>query len=123
MTANAQKVDCTETYTFENLKDVVQCLYNEKSSLRRVAREGFGGCVSFGAVQRVLAGHEPHDPEVRRAFGLADYHAIVIVGPGVVPPGTQVITAEQCSCGAWFIPNHPRRRRCFVCSPYRGRKR
>ena len=48
----------------------------------------------------------------------------VIVVLGEVPSGSQCIGADICIlCGRYFISNHPRRKRCFVCSPYGGRKR
>jgi hypothetical protein len=45
---------------------------------------------------------------------------VVIIGGGSVPPGAQVISAQVCACGQWFISNHPRRQKCFICSPYKG---
>ncbi len=45
--------------------------------------------------------------------------ANVIAVVGVIPNGSQALFALQCPCGQFFISNHPRRRKCFVCSPYR----
>lgn len=42
---------------------------------------------------------------------------------GVVPDGAQVIGAQECDCGQWFISNHPRRSKCFICSPYKGKRK
>jgi hypothetical protein len=40
---------------------------------------------------------------------------------GTVPDGTQVIAASKCvQCGRWYISNSPRRKKCFMCSHYRG---
>ena len=48
-------------------------------------------------------------------------HLVVIVGE--IPAGTQVIQASQCTrCQAYFISNHPRRKLCFICSPFKGKK-
>jgi hypothetical protein len=44
---------------------------------------------------------------------------VVIIGGGSVPPGSQVISAQVCECGQWFISNHPRRQKCFICSPFK----
>lgn len=44
---------------------------------------------------------------------------VVIIGDGTVPPGAQVISATMCACGQYFISNHPRRHKCFICSPFK----
>ncbi len=49
--------------------------------------------------------------------------SIVVPMAGDVPRGTLVLYALQCECGAWYISNHPRRHKCFVCSPYRRKER
>ena len=48
--------------------------------------------------------------------------ATVVVIAGEVPAGSQALTAQQCPCGQWFISNHPQRKKCFVHSPYKGKK-
>lgn len=58
----------------------------------------------------------------KRHFGIPAQSNVVVV-EGVVPAGSQAISAQQCPCGQYFISNHPRRKRCFVCSPYRRRLR
>jgi hypothetical protein len=40
---------------------------------------------------------------------------------GEIPEGSQALRADLCACGRYFISNHPRRRKCFVCSPFRKR--
>lgn len=55
-------------------------------------------------------------------FGI-EYSGQVGSLDGDIPDGTVSLGAMRCQCGQWFISNHPRRRKCFVCSPYRGRKR
>lgn len=57
----------------------------------------------------------------RGRFGLAEMATITVMD-GEVPAGSQSISARRCECGEWFISNHPRRRRCFMCSPWRGRR-
>jgi hypothetical protein len=43
---------------------------------------------------------------------------VVVMGGGDVPPGTQVLGACYCSdCNAGYVSNHPRRKKCFTCSP------
>ena len=39
-----------------------------------------------------------------------------------IPNGAQALFAVRCECGRWYISNHPRRKKCFVCSPYRATK-
>ena len=39
-----------------------------------------------------------------------------------IPNGAQALFAVRCECGRWYISNHPRRKRCFLCSPYRAAK-
>lgn len=46
---------------------------------------------------------------------------VVLVGPGDIPPGAQAIAARPCPCDQWFIPNTPTRRKCFICSPFKGK--
>jgi hypothetical protein len=51
-----------------------------------------------------------------------ELYASVIVIEGDVPNGAQVLRATRCVCSQYFISNHPRRKKCFICSPYRKRK-
>jgi hypothetical protein len=50
-------------------------------------------------------------------LGLPNVAAIVVIGEGEIPDGTQAILARRCPCGQWFIPNHPMRTYCFICHP------
>lgn len=74
------------------------------------------------AMARMIAnGYEPGN-RVRRALKIAPIASVVVIGDGEVPEGAQVISALLCDCGQWFISNHPRRKRCFICSPYKHRE-
>lgn len=64
----------------------------------------------------------PKNAEARRRLGLSLPTSNVVVVFGSVPDGSQALTANKCVCGQWYISNHPLRRNCFVCSPYRGKK-
>jgi len=75
-----------------------------------------------GTVYRIAHGYQPKTIKLLLHFDLPLPEARVIAVAGIVPDGTQTIGALRCVCGDWFIPNHPRRRKCFVCSPYRKRK-
>lgn len=68
-----------------------------------------------------------HNPDytppvnVLRTLGIGVVSQVVVVF-GEVPPGAQVIAAQICTCGQWFVSNHPARKRCFICSPFRKSK-
>ena len=34
-----------------------------------------------------------------------------------------LVKAMECSCGEYFIANHPRRIHCFICRPFRTRRK
>ncbi len=122
MPENAAKMGCTAPYTFTEVKLHVKALYEQKHSLRRIAREDYGGRISHAVIQRVLESFEPRDVHNREVLGLPAYQFVVVVTGGVIPPGAQVVSAEVCECGQWYIPNHPARKHCFICSPYKRRK-
>jgi hypothetical protein len=61
-------------------------------------------------------GQAPH--KWRRRLGLPDLGRITVM-EGEAPDGSQALGARQCQCGEFFISNHPRRRKCYVCSPRR----
>ncbi len=66
-------------------------------------------------------GYEPRRYAIRKLLDLPQYANVIPIGDQI-PDGTQAHSAQQCKCGQWFISNHPRRVRCFICSPYRGKK-
>ncbi len=68
----------------------------------------------------IAYGYSP-GKKIRGLLGLPAESSVVVMA-GEVPAGSQAVAALQCECGQWFIANHPRRRRCFVCSPYKGRR-
>lgn len=59
-------------------------------------------------------------PRHRAKLGLPVSARVVSVGIAI-PDNTLALSASRCECGRWFIPNHPRRKSCFICSPYRRR--
>lgn len=69
-----------------------------------------------------------HDPDyvpplkVLMRLGIEIVVNIVVVF-GEVPAGAQAVNGRYCECGQPFIPNHPARKRCFLCSPYKPHKR
>jgi hypothetical protein len=59
-------------------------------------------------------------PSVCKILGIAVISEVQVVS-GSIPPGSQSLGASYCiRCGKPFIPNHPRRRKCFTCSPPRA---
>jgi hypothetical protein len=71
------------------------------------------------AMARLLAmGYNP-GKKIRHKLNLPEM-AQVVAMEGEIPDGAQVIKASLCECGQYFISNHPRRKRCFICSPFRG---
>lgn len=77
--------------------------------------------ISAPSLRRIAIGFDP-GAKVRRLLGLPVTATVYVIGGGEIPPGAQVISAAQCPCGQFFISNHPRRTRCFICSPFRKRK-
>jgi hypothetical protein len=91
----------------------------KKRSLRDLAKE-FG--VSYGVIQRALDGRFPKRFDLRVRMGLPEISEVLTVN-GNVPYRSQTLGAQRCACGQHFISNHPRRKRCFICSPFRGKKK
>lgn len=58
----------TEPYTFDQVR-LGMLELRRTLSLRELSRMT-DGKVSYGTIKRVLEGHEPKDPEIRRALGL-----------------------------------------------------
>lgn len=63
--------------------------------------------------------YEPRNAAIRDALGLDPESAVTFVD-GRQKPRAQALDVSECECGRYFVSNHPRRRRCFICSPYRG---
>lgn len=110
-----------KTKTFSQVNQFVSELYATKKSFRRIAREDFNGQVSHAVIQRITEGIEPKKPSIRQVLGLPIAKEIIPFA-GEIPNGTQVHQAIRCACGQYYIPNHPRRKSCFTCSPFRGKK-
>ena len=56
-------------------------------------------------------------------LGLEPPEANIHIIAGIVPNGSVSLGALQCKCGQWFISNHPCRKYCFICSPYKQRSK
>ena len=117
-----KKQGCTQAYSFIDIYRTVKRLHALEHSLRQIAKEQFDGQITHATVQRILDGREPKDPKIRMAIGLPAYQGVTVVTGDILPPGTQSIGALLCPCGRWFIPNTGKRKRCFVCTPFRKRR-
>ena len=88
--------------------------HQELKSWRKVAAP-YG--INAAMARMVANGYQP-GKKIRKLLDLRETSTVMVMF-GDVPPGTQVVSALQCECGQWFIPNSPNRKRCFICSPYR----
>lgn len=103
-------------------------LHNEQGLSWRmiVALPEYQG-INFATISAIARGRDPKSWKIRQQLGLPMPEARVIMVAGNVPDGSQALTALKCpnkngKCGGqYFIPNHPLRRNCFVCSPVRSR--
>lgn len=75
------------------------------------------------ALARLIAnGYQP-GAKIRAVLGLPEHRQVIAVAGEIVHPDALTIGSKLCiDCGRAFIPNHPRRKRCFICSPFRKRK-
>ncbi len=103
------------------IQENVKSLYDTYGSWRRVQNCAHP-IIPFGTLQRIAK--DGYIPKKWYLYFGIPLPANVVAVVGVIPDGSQALLALQCECGAWYISNHPRRRKCFVCSPYRknGRK-
>ena len=88
-----------------------------------VVPDGCRDQVSVALVYRIATepGYEPKEPEIRDVLGLDQESAVTFVD-GKPRPRSSALDVKRCACGRYFVSNHPRRRRCFSCSPFRGKK-
>ena len=86
-------------------------------SWRQIARlDEYSGIPPGTLCTYAKTGYLPN--RYRQRLGLP---AVASVAPVMepIPNGAQALFALRCECGRWYISNHPRRKRCFVCSPYK----
>jgi hypothetical protein len=116
----------------EGIKRGVQNVYTEKeiqhiicekrsagASLRQIAHEYPG--LNYADIQRASKGIFPRSATKRQIFELPDFARVLAID-NEIPDGSQVLKASHCiECNQPFVSNHPRRRKCFLCSPYRGK--
>ena len=102
------------------LAALMRAEYQELKSWERVA--GRHGITKPLAWRIALKRYEPKRFEIRKTLGLP---LVATVTPvlAAIPYGAQALYAKLCKCGRWFIPNSGKRQACFVCNPYRKRKK
>lgn len=104
------------------LSQVIKNRRKNRESYESIAR-GFG--VSRALI-RYIEAHPNYQPgaEKRKLLGIDPpaTASITLAWDGDCPPGTQAPPATLGKCGHWFISNHPRRSKCFICSPYRKKR-
>lgn len=64
-------------------------------------------------------GYVPPD-HVLAKWNIKTFVSVQIVGGQVVEGAELISVVGKCNCGQAYISNHPKRKRCFTCSPYRG---
>jgi hypothetical protein len=98
---------------------------NEKKSYHtweRVAEEFWPGLNRAIPWKIAYTNYVPTDPILRMKLGLRQISTVIPIEE-TIPNGTIALKASVCHrCDQYFISNHPRRRKCFICSPFRGRK-
>lgn len=109
----------------DTLRERLNALHDTSGlSWRKIAAlDEFAG-ISAGTLCSIANGWEPAGAELRHALGLPATVPVIPVNGAVIPPRTQVHHADECvDCARPFVSNHPRRQRCFICSPFRGKRR
>lgn len=100
-------------------------LHSIHKSWRYLADKFYPG-ISFATISAIARGREPKKPATRKLLGLPLSIGIYPIDDQIMP-GSQSLGSRQChkkrKCGGQhFIPNHPRRINCYICSPVRKRK-
>jgi len=101
--------------TLEQLSSDIRTRHEETNSWRKAAAP-YG--INAATARLIASGYIP-GAKIRSRLGLAPTATVVVVTGGAVPHGAQVVSASLCSCGQYYISNHPARKKCFMCSPYR----
>ena len=108
--------------TITELRRRINVLRQEGLSYRNVA--DFYG-VNPGIIHSIVnkEGYEPKDPEIRKRLSLPTIANNIFVVNGKIEEGAQSRGSRSCLiCGRSFVPNSPKRKRCFSCVPFRSRK-
>lgn len=93
----------------------------QKLSWRKIAGLDEFRRIPFATLNAIYHGRNVKNVEYRLILGWGISSTVVCVY-GPIPDGTQAYSAQECACGQWYISNHPCRKKCFICSPYKGKK-
>jgi len=78
------------------------------------------------SMARLIANGYIPGNRIRKKLGLPEVSSVIPID-GSIPSGSLSLGARQCpneKCGhQWFIPNTSRRRKCFLCSPCRSKRK
>ena len=121
VTGNSSDLNVKICTTYSDLPEFLKCVktaHKRLKSWRRVAKE-FDGIPPGTLCTYAKTGYLPN--RYRQRLGLP---VVASVAPVMepIPNGAQALFAVRCECGRWYISNHPRRKRCYLCSPYRAAK-
>lgn len=96
--------------------------HKNRTDWTQIAREVAHPKITRAHVRKMIVFQwEPQRDDLRVAFGWSPLVTVTPVNGAAVPSGSQVLHAQHCTlCNRPFISNHPRRQKCFICSPYRG---
>ncbi len=102
-----------------SLRASLHSLHDELDSWQAVAdRLGFKSKATPWRVAN--QGWLPKDPASLQKLGLPALVGVQFVPGSTIESGALIGEGSRsCECGVEFISNHPRRRRCFYCSPIR----
>lgn len=73
--------------------------------------------IPLGTLNDIYRGR-PVPKRWRAQLGYTEETTVMVV-EGQLVEGSLVPGSQRCGCGRWYVANHPRRRRCYVCSPIR----
>jgi hypothetical protein len=110
----ANRNECTRPYTFDDVYAVVTHLREAKKSFRFIAKMVFGDRITFGTVQRIAQGKEPHDPKIRAAIGIQAMREVEPAPGCTIAPGTKVSFSNRVCpiCQEPFLPHVPNQTNC-----------
>lgn len=106
---------------------ILDQLYLELQESHEISKSWRNTAAPYGlhpSMARMIANGYIPGNRIRKKLGLPEQSKVVSLN-GSIPDGSQSLGARQCpneKCNhQWFIPNSPRRRKCFLCSPYRSK--
>lgn len=118
---------CTAKKYVDEQKDrkSLELLYKMNKSYRQTAHDFEmmrGVKLNHAMVRLIIKGYDP-GKKIRKLLNWQPMAEVASVN-GTIHQGAVSLGDRQCvACGRWYISNHPRRRKCFICSPYKGQRR